>query len=123
MYLVVTKAILRLGRDRLSDILQLEMSVSLKKTIVVNASQKSFAKLSTEFLCKMLRAEDTDLRKLICLKCLIVFKKPRLRIILRDYVAAPESYYYNVIHWLDFGISMATQMVVSAARQQALSMA
>jgi hypothetical protein len=117
-YSVVAKAILHLGRNRFRDVMGLEMPVALKMRIIVNVSQASFSKLSTVLLCKLLRSDDLALRKSLCLKCLTVFKKNRLKKIVETYVGAEEVHYYNVIHWLDFGISMPSNVIRSAAKRR-----
>jgi hypothetical protein len=117
MYLIVAKAILRLGLGRLAELLAVEMSSGLKALLIANAPHTSFAKLSIEVICKLLRSEDIGLRKSMCLKCLAVFKQARLKKILDAYVAASEIHYYNVIHWFDFGISIPPQIVAPAVKR------
>lgn len=121
MYITIARGVLRLGRNRLAELLQLEMSSGLKNLLVANAPQISFAKLSTDLICKLLRSDDVGLRKSTSLKCLAVFKRTRLEEVLNAYVSSDEAHYYNVIHWLDFGISMPPQLVVPAVKRTMLS--
>jgi hypothetical protein len=117
MYLTVARAILRLGRGRLEELLELEISSSLKNLLIVNAPNTGFAKVSTELVSKLLRSEDVALRKSTCLKCLVVFKQARVRKIFNTYIGGDQFHYYNVIHWLDFGISMPPHIVAPAVKR------
>ena len=117
MYVNVAKAMLRLARNRLQELLEMAMPALLKREIVNAASQVSFSKLSNDHLCQLLRSDDAQLRKTICLKCLKAFSKSRLRKITAKYVGdLQQTHYYNVIHWLDFGVSMPTKYIAAAAR-------
>ena len=117
MNLRVAKAILHIGRGNLQGVLELDASAILKKMVVDNSSRATFSKLSTEFLCKSLRSDDLELRKSLCLKCLSAFSKARVRKVLSAYVAGDQFRYYNVIHWLDFGVSMPSSVVSQAAKR------
>jgi len=117
MYLAVARAILILSCGRFQKLLEFEMSSGLKRLLILNAPQASFAKLSTELICKLLRSDDISLRQSISLKCLAVFEKDRLKNILDHYVRGDGTHYYNVVHWFDFGISMPSQIVVPSLKR------
>ena len=65
-----------------------------------------FSQLSNDIIFTMLNNEKDDIRKSCSLKCIQSFKKSKLKAILNDYMSRDDCRYYNVIHWLDFGVAM-----------------
>ncbi len=118
MYDELGKAILRLGQNRLDEVLTLKMSNPLLTTIISRAPRGEFANLRDEQLCSLMRSEDDGLRKTIALKCLNTLSKARVTRLLETYVRGDGTHYYNVIHWLDFGASMSRSVVAGALKRQ-----
>ena len=64
-----------------------------------------------ETVLKLLNDDDERVRKTAALRCIDTFPKSRLRKLLDVYIDQDEFRYYNVIHWLDLGVTMPGQFV------------
>lgn len=111
------KTILKISRGRsVSELFALEMPpVILKKTIELCAESR-FSKISNDILFKLLYHESSDVRKAASIKVVLTFSAKRIKSILREYVSADKYRYYNVIHWLDLGVSMSCDDARKVAR-------
>src|SRR2546423_63668 len=70
--------------------------------------------------CRTNRLEACCLQSLIAcgrsqLKCVRSFPKKRLIDTLQDYVAGEKHRYYNVVHWLDLGVSAPKEIALRSA--------
>ncbi|MCY1464333.1 hypothetical protein D9M71_823430 [compost metagenome] len=61
-----------------------------------------------------MQSEIEDVRKLASLKYVRAFPRRRVKAFLDEYMAA-DQFYYNVIHWFDFGISVPKDRMLRAA--------
>ena len=87
----------------------------LKKTIELCAESR-FSRLSDEVLFILLKHESESVRKAACLKAVRTFSAKRVGAILKDYISSDQHHYYNVIHWLDLGVSMPRDEARQVAR-------
>ena len=60
---------------------------------------------------ELMNDNDDQVRKVAALRCLEAFPKARLGKLLDVYVDQDEFRYYNVIHWLDLGVTMPRHFV------------
>jgi len=74
--------------------------------------------MNDETLLRILRHEDTPVRKAASLKCVRALPLKRLRRLLIEYTAGDDTQYYNVIHWLDLGVSVAKVRATKAAGRE-----
>ena len=81
-YRTAAHAIYNMGRTRLAELLSLSMPGQLLAHIITKASDTGFRALGNQTVIKLL---------------------PK---ILNDYLSSNSSRYYNVVHWLDFGIAV-----------------
>ena len=115
----VAKAILNMshGHD-ISELFSLEMSAIILKKIIGLYPDSEFSGISDGILLELLDNESAGIRKAASMKVVQAFPIERIKSILYSYINRDKSYYYNVIHWLDLGVSMPTdkaQKVVCAA--------
>lgn len=103
-----------LGKHRLNDLLATTMPGFLVARIIPLISDKAFHGLADASIVRLLRSETEKVRKLASLKYVRAFPRHRMKQFLEDYMVA-DQFYYNVIHWLDFGISVPRQRMLSAA--------
>lgn len=75
---------------------------------------KAFQGLTDAVIVPLMRSEIEDVRKLTSLKYVRAFPRRRVKAFLDEYMAA-DQFYYNVIHWLDFGISVPRDRMLRAA--------
>lgn len=108
------RALYALGKHRLSDLLATTMPGYLLAHIFPLIPDKAFQGLADVVIGPLLRSENEDVRKLASLKYVRTFPRRRAKQFLEDYMAA-EHFYYNVIHWFDFGISVPRDRMLRAA--------
>lgn len=114
-YAQVSQAIYQLGRDRLPELLELEMSSLLRAALVIEISDDRFAQLPDATIAKLFHDEVSEVRKAAALKCVRSLPKSRITDLLNDYISAGTYRYYNVIHWLDLGASIPRDKGKAAA--------
>ena len=116
-YRTVARAIFSMGRNRLAQLLTLKMSPILLSHIIVQSTDKSFRGLSNEAIEPLLLSESDRVRKGTALKSIRALPKGRVEALLDSYTDRDKKRYYNVIHWLDFGISVPRERAVSAVQR------
>jgi hypothetical protein len=103
---LIAEAIYNIGCSRLEELLGMDMPERVFVEIINISAIVKFSQLSDSIIFTMLNNEKDDIRKSCSLKCIQSFKKSRLKAILNDYMSRDDCRYYNVIHWLDFGVAM-----------------
>jgi len=104
-YKTAAHAIYTLGKSRMHDILAMSMPSKLLSQLIIEITDKAFLNLSDTLINQVLGSEEEGVRKVASLKCVKVLPKRRIERLLNEYAVSGESYYYNVVHWLDFGVS------------------
>lgn len=102
-----------LGKHRPGDLLATAMPGNLLARVIPLISDKAFAGLSDAVIVPLMHSETEDVRKLASLKFLRTSSRRRTMQFLDTYMAA-EQFYYNVIHWFDFGISVPRDRMLRA---------
>lgn len=103
-----------LGKHRLNDLLAATMPGYLLARIIPLIPDKAFQELADAVIVSLMRSETDDVRKLASLKYVRAFPRRRIQKFLEDYMAA-DQFYYNVIHWFDFGVSVPRERMLRAA--------
>ena len=103
-----------LGRHRLNDLLATTMPGTLLARVIPLISDKAFQGLADADIVPLMRSENEDVRKSASIKYVRSFPRGRVRQFLDEYMAA-DQFYYNVIHWLDFGLFVPRQRMLRAA--------
>ncbi len=103
-----------LGKHRLNELLATTMPGHLLARIILLIPQKVFQGLSEASIVALTRSETEDVRKFASLKYVRTFPHRRVKKFLEEYMAA-DQFYYNVIHWFDFGISIPRERMMRAA--------
>lgn len=96
----------KLGKNRLVDLLKLPEEVAVRTEIVKAATHTAISKLSNETILEFFNDEDDAFRKYLAIRCLGALPKRRIQSLLDRYAGRDQSRYYNVIFWLDLGVSM-----------------
>lgn len=118
-YELAAAVIYALGRDRIDELFGIEMPIQLKIALIRSSTAQHFKTISSARLNELLRAESAEVRKASALKAIVSFPKKRIADVLEEYHSA-NQFYYNVIHWLDFGLSVPRrEMLRGAARELA----
>jgi hypothetical protein len=100
---LAVKTILKLGKNRLADVLELDCSYRIKRHLISSIKDKEFASIGEDVILGILKNIDADVRKHCSLKCAKTYSKAKLGSLLEKYNNEEQSY-YNVIYWLDFGL-------------------
>ncbi|MBR2118079.1 MAG: hypothetical protein V4458_09485 [Pseudomonadota bacterium] len=108
-------AIYHIGKNRIVEILQMDIPGDILSKIVAIISQVSFGRLEDSVVLQLLVSENDSVRKNSALKCVQSFSKDRLRTILASYMNPDERRFYNVIYWLDFGVSSTKEISARVA--------
>ena len=113
----VARAVLSISRGHpISELFSLEMpAFILKKTIDI-CSELRFSNISRDTLFGLLNHKSPDVRKAASIKAVLALSLERVKSILHEYVSGGSYRYYNVIHWLDLGVSMPHDEALKVAR-------
>jgi hypothetical protein len=114
-YPMAAKALHRIGKGRTGELLTVEMPSELLARVIDILSDREFRTLSDKQIGGLLSSESDRVRKIAALRCVRSFPKKRLSNTLRDYVAGEKHRYYNVIHWLDLGVSAPKEIAHRSA--------
>lgn len=116
-YQIVARAIYALGQARLSELLVMQTPNQLLTCLIRITSDKAFRCLSDVSITLLFRSKDDEIRKSAALKCVRALPRRRIAKLLNDYLSGDEYRYYNVVHWLDFGISIPRERVSHAVKK------
>ena len=108
------RTLYELGKHRLNDLLATTMPGHLLARIVLLIPDKAFSGLADAVVGSLMQSEIEDVRKAASLKYVRTVPRRRAKQFLEEYMAA-DQFYYNVIHWLDFGISLPRDRMLRAA--------
>ena len=108
--LEIAKAILNVSREHdVSDIFSLKLSATTLKNVIRLCPESRFLNVSDDALLELLDHESADIRKATSIKAIQAFPAERIKSTLYSYVNRDKPRYYNVIHWLDLGMSMSIE--------------
>jgi hypothetical protein len=99
------EAICHLGKGRFDEVLRITMSNELLSAVLKQSRRADFSKLSDDTILSLFFRKAEDVRKAAVTKAVLVLPRTRLGGLLMNYVSSEKSQYYNVIHWLDLGIT------------------
>ena len=114
----VARVAYKIGKSSISKLFLLELPPKIIKKILEICSENTFRNISEAALFRLLNNEENDVRKVASMLAVRAFTKKRLKAILDKYVFGDDYRYYNVIHWLDLGVSMSrreSKKIVMAA--------
>lgn len=107
------RTVYALGKHRLNDLLATTMPGYLLARIIPLIPDKAFQGLADADIVPLMRSETEGVRKLASLKYVRAFPRRRIKQFLENYMAA-DQFYYNVIHWFDFGVSVPRERMLRA---------
>jgi hypothetical protein len=110
----IAEAIHAIGKGRFSELCELSMPNRLLTRIIDLASDKEVVGLNGELILKLFNSDSDEVRKAIALKAIKALPKLRLKKLLKSYTEHDGRRYYNVIHWLDLGMSLPKSRVLHA---------
>jgi len=111
----IAAAMLSIGKGRFAELVALTLPDQLLARVIARAADKEFLALSDDDLHRLFMSTSDQVRKATALKAIKAIPKSRLKRLLERYSARDGYRYYNVIHWLDMGVSLPKARVVPAA--------
>lgn len=114
---VAACAVIRLAGGRISDVFGRDITVRLKLALLSEISGADLSAMSDDTLIAVLSDKSDDVRRLAALRCVRSLTAARVDALLRRYLSL-STYYYNVVHWLDLGISASSAVSKSVARSR-----
>ncbi len=91
----------------LSKLFSLDMPVDILVKMIDLCPESKFSEIPDDVLLKLFDNELADFRKAASIKAVQTFSRERIKSILHAYATSDQPHYYNVIHWLDVGVSMS----------------
>lgn len=111
------RAFTKIAGDRFEVALGIEMPSDLKAQVLLAASNRQFLKLKRSSIMAVLNDASDHVRRAGALRCVGTMPRKSLESLLAEYT--DQNYrYYNVIHWLDLGISRSRDVVKSVASSE-----
>lgn len=107
----LAEAIRSIARNRIADLLMLTMRDRLRAAIVARISEKEVASISDDEILKHFISTNDSVRRTMVIKVIRSVPKARLKTLLQRYYEIGQQRYYNVIHWMDAGVSLPKGIV------------
>jgi hypothetical protein len=113
-YRHAAQAMYKIGRTRLPELLAIPMPSRLLSYLIVHLGKSATLSLPDSTLQSLFHHKDDLVRKAASLMCVKFLPKRRLEKILSEYLSG-DQWYYDVIHWLDFGVSLPKERAIAGA--------
>lgn len=101
----IASAVLRIGSCGIADLLSIELPQPIRCSILAQLSKTQLSSMDDNLILQEFRNVDELCRKVLALQCVLCFSKKRLTVLLKKYFDSGSNRFYNVVHWLDCGIS------------------
>lgn len=111
-------AIFELGKSRIADLLNLELSAPIRKSLAKHFPKSVFGNLSNDAIIAELDRKDDEYRIIFSLRCVESLPKERIETILDLYIERDTQRYYNSVHWLDLGASLSKKQANAIVRRE-----
>ena len=115
-YRLKAKVIYSLGKNRFNDLLSMDIPSDVLPQLLKLSPASKFGELTETVIMDLLTNENEKVRKNTVLKLIQSLKKQNIKSLLTAYLERQEYRYYNVLVWLDFGVSMPKAIVKNAAK-------
>ena len=113
---LAVKTILKLGKDRIADVLLLDCPSNLKRNIISSIKDREFVGIGDDVVLGILIDADSEVRKHCALKCAKTYSRERLIKVLNEYYSINQVF-YNVVHWFDFGLHGSRDQIKSVCKK------
>ena len=113
----VAKALLKITRPvSIEDLFSYTMPEAILKRTVSLCPEARFSRISNDAINVLLHNDSADVRRAASIMVVRTLSKARIRKILQEYISGDTIWYYNVVHWLDLGVSMSRRDARRVAR-------
>jgi hypothetical protein len=115
--MLLVSTIYYLGRFRVEELLNMSIPDKLLINLVLNFSDKEIRNIDDSIIMSVFKNKNIKVRKAFLLKCIKSLPKNRIGKLLKDYFDLDGQRYYNVIYWLDLGVSLPSGVSRLAAQR------
>ena len=113
----VATSLLHISHGRpVSDLFSLDLPAVMLVNIVTACPDSRFTEITADALLKLLGHDSLEVRRETALKAVVTLPRKRLKSILDQYIGTRTSHHYNVIYWLDLGVSAPQKDARTVAR-------
>lgn len=120
-YEEIAKVAVHVAKGRINELLELEIPPKILTEALKHLTQSDFQSLTSKQVMNLLYSGNEQVRKLSCFKCIQFYNKKKLKELLDEYLNTEKHRFYNVIHWLDFGVSIPKNIGKKAVQNLLLS--
>ncbi|MDN4626571.1 DUF4062 domain-containing protein [Erwinia sp. PsM31] len=113
--ILAAQTILKLARGRENELLTFSINENILAIIVAGFNKTAFMSISDENIKKLLGHENSAIREKTSQKVVQFSSRSKIETIMAD-VLSTHQYFYNVVHWLDLGLSMKKEISQRATR-------
>lgn len=114
---VSATAIVRLARNRFSELLNLDLGGELRAAVFYRVDKTRLRNLTDDELIRLLSSNEETVRKVVALRCVQDLPSKRVSALARRYLDL-DYRYYNVIRWLDLALSFAVSIASAGASRE-----
>ena len=107
----IGEALYTVGKGRIVDLLEEVKAPPILAAVIKACARKVFNELNDDKMIQLMNVDDDTVRRVIVVKCLQVLPKSRIRRLFGRYMREEEYQYYNVVYWLDLGVTMPKSFV------------
>lgn len=110
------RAIYSITKKRFEELLKEDIDYPVLVELLRMASSKDFSKVSKDVLFGLFNNKNDKVRKISVLKSVVFFPKMKLSEWLNEFLLSNGYRYYNLIFWLDFGVSLPNVITKHAVK-------
>jgi hypothetical protein len=107
----VAQAIYELARNRIADVSSLELPAYLLTQLIALLPLQRVREIPVSQLAAWFTSQDATLRKAVALKAVSALSRRAIDKLLSEQLNA-NQFYYNVIYWLDYGVSVPREAML-----------
>lgn len=100
------KTIAKLSKGRVIDILKYDMNPYISSLVLKYITNTEIDKIDDGDILEVFDKESRDYSENFVIRCVSVLSRKRLSGLLQRYIERDGPYYYNIVHWLDLGVSL-----------------
>lgn len=107
----VAQAVYQLARNRIADVSSIDLPSSLLTQLIALLPLQRVREIPVSQLAAWLTSQDATLRKAVALKAVSALSRRAIDKLLSEHLNA-NQFYYNVIYWLDYGVSVPREAML-----------
>lgn len=118
LYSQKADTIFELGKQRIADVLALDLDLAVRTSLLKRLPKKVFRDLDDDTVLRELERKENENRVVFALRCVQSLPKSRIISLLNSYIGNDRHRYYNSVHWLDLGASLPSKVAKTVAERE-----